>query len=159
MEAQSNNDSPPVLQGIVESILAREGLELVELVQRGATGRRVLRLDIDRAGPDGVNVDDCQRVSEALSLALDEADSIPGGYTLEVSSPGTDRPIRTADDIRRNVGRLIAVTATDPDGTSRDYRGPLRGENGGCLLLDDEACGPTRIPLQRIVRAQQEVAF
>lgn len=54
----------------------------------------------------GVTLDDCVHVSRALSVALDEADAIPSAYTLEVSSPGLDRPLRTANDFKRQVGRL-----------------------------------------------------
>ena len=144
----------PLVTRVVESM----GLELVEFVLKGTRGSRLLRVDIDRAGVPGVNVDDCQRVSRELGVALDEADTIVSRYVLEVSSPGIDRPIRTPDDIRRNTGRHVFVVATDEQNTKRSYRGRLLGQDEGCLVLSDKEKGEIRIPLSGVVEARQELA-
>ena len=153
--AQVEND----LSSLIEPVLAESGLELVELALRGAPGRQVLRLDIDRAGESGVTLDDCQQVSRALSPLLDESDLLPGAYLLEVSSPGVDRPIRSADDFRRNTGRRIVVTARDGEGAERSRTGKLLGFDEGLLLLETEGGEQHSIPLDRVVRARQEASL
>ena len=85
------------------------GFDLIE-VQYGREQRgMVLRLFIDRPEGNsvagGINVDDCERVSHSLGALLDQADPLPGRYTLEVSSPGAERPLRTLEEYRRFLGR------------------------------------------------------
>lgn len=143
----------PLVARVVESM----GLELVELVLKGSRNHRLLRVDIDRAGVPGVNVEDCRQVSRELSAALDDADPISSKYVLEVSSPGIDRPIRTPDDIRRNTGRRIYVAATDDRDLQRSYRGLLIGLDHDCLMMLDDERGEIRIPLNGIVEARQEL--
>jgi ribosome maturation factor RimP len=139
-------------------ILAETGLELVELALKGSGNRQVLRLSIDRAGTQGVGLEDCQRVSRGLSPLLDEAESISTSYVLEVSSPGIDRPIRTAEDIRRNTGRRVVVTARDATGQQRSYRGTLLGSETEQLRLAQEPEGEIRIPLEKVVNARQDAS-
>jgi ribosome maturation factor RimP len=149
------------LREIASRVTEPLGLEVVELALRGAGSRQILRLDVDRPGPTGVTLADCKRVSEALGAALDEEDPIAESYVLEVSSPGIDRPIRSADDIRRNTGRKVVVTSRDPERGERSVRGLLLGAEGPCLVVETESGrGPgerVRIPLDRVVRARQEV--
>jgi ribosome maturation factor RimP len=140
-------------------ILAQGGLELVEVVLKGTPGRRLVRLDIDRPGAAGVDLADCERVSRTLGEVLEGSDLIQGGYVLEVSSPGVDRPIRSADDFRRNTGRRIVVTTSDADGTRRSHHGTLLGCENGELRLEGEDREEMRIPLDGVVTARQEVAF
>ncbi|MHC4137472.1 MAG: ribosome maturation factor RimP [Planctomycetota bacterium] len=140
-------------------ILGGEGLELVDVALKGSPGRQVLRLDIDRPGADGVDLADCQRVSRALEQELDRTDLITGGYVLEVSSPGLDRPIRSADDIRRNTGRRVVVTVSDGSGEQRAYRGTLLGCLDGELRLEGEDREEIRIPMDGVVTARREVAL
>lgn len=147
------------LRRMVGPLLADRGLELVEIAIKGATGRQVLRLDIDRAGTRGVGLADCQRVSQLLGEVLDGADLIHGRYVLEVSSPGLDRPIRSADDIRRNTGRRVVVTSRGEDGERLLHHGRLLGCHDGQLRLEGDDEDEVRIPLERVVSARQEVAF
>jgi len=136
------------------------GVELVEMHYRRAGRRWFLRLDIDRPGPEGVGIDDCQKVSRALEAVLDEEDRIPGSYTLEVSSPGIERPIRSADDIRRNTGRKVTVRANDDDGRPFEVNGTLEGSAGGCLLVrSDDDGSEIRIAVDRIALAHQQLPF
>jgi ribosome maturation factor RimP len=138
-------------------ILARLGLELVELAVRGSGSQRVVRLDIDRAGAHGVGIDDCQQVSREISDKLDELDPIDGAYQLEVSSPGIDRPLRTADDFRRNTGRRVRITAAGDDGTFLDHRGFLQQFDGNLIELRTEDDSAVRIALNQVKHAQQDV--
>jgi ribosome maturation factor RimP len=144
------------LTELVAPVIAACGLELVDLALRGG-GTKILRLDVDRAGPIGVGVEDCQRVSRAVEAALDEADPIPSNYVLEVSSPGVQRPIQSADDIRRNTGRRVMVTTRAPVEGARDHVGLLVGHEDGELLLQEDGERRVRIPLTDVVRAQQAV--
>jgi ribosome maturation factor RimP len=83
------------------------GYELYDLALTGTGGHTTLRVRIDR--PQGVTLDDCERVSKSLSALLDQADPLPSRYDLEVSSPGAERPLRNLDDYRRFVGRRANV--------------------------------------------------
>lgn len=85
------------------------GVSLVEKDLFRAGKRKILRLYIDK--PEGVSIDDCTNVSRFMSDALDqEPEMIEGAYTLEVSSPGLDRPLKSVADFLRNKGRLVRVT-------------------------------------------------
>src|SRR3982750_3210954 len=90
------------------------GLEIFDVQFRREAAGMVLRVQIDRPGPaataeDSVSVEDCAHVSRDLSAVLDVEDVVPTAYTLEVSSPGLDRPLRRPDDYRRFVGRLAKL--------------------------------------------------
>ncbi len=94
------------VRSLAEPVLARHGAELVELlVGRGRT--QLVRLVADREG--GIDLETCARVSEEVSRLLDAEDPIQGRYTLEVTSPGLNRPLRTATDFRKNVGRKVRI--------------------------------------------------
>ena len=148
------------VRAIGEDVVAGFGLELVKLtLARAKRGWRI-RLDIDRAGPVGVGLDDCQRVSHEIGARLEEQDRIPGSYVLEVSSPGADRPIRTPDDVRRNTGRRVEIETREPVDGRRSFRGVLAGQDGPALLLRlDEGDTVVHIPLDRITLARQELGF
>jgi len=135
------------------------GVELVELSLRGPSRRRVLRVDIDRAGPRSVDLDDCKRVSDLLGVQIEESDVLQDSYVLEVSSPGVDRPIRTLDDIRRNTGRRIVVTTREPLDGRRSFRGRLDGALDGALRLTEGENAMVAIPLGAIEVARQDVEF
>lgn len=148
------------LRELATRLAADAGLEVVELrVLRG--GRRwTVRLDIDRPGLPGVNIDDCQRLSRTMDEALDAQDSIPGSYTLEVSSPGIERPIRTPDDVRRNTGRKVVIETTGLDGTRNEIEGTLLGQEGDTLRIEDQATGEEiRVKVDTVTRAHQQLPF
>jgi ribosome maturation factor RimP len=135
------------------------GLEVVELELRGSGRRRLLRIDVDRPGPSGVGLEDCRRVSEAIGGELESDDLIPGSYVLEVSSPGVDRPIRSADDIRRNTGRRIVIETAEPIDGERQFRGVLLGAEHDELRVQSEGGNEVRIALRHVAHAKQDVGF
>src|SRR5215831_8610744 len=92
---------------LLSPIVIDLGLELWELEYHSQRGGGLLRLYID--GAEGVTVEDCEHVSRAVSAVLDAEDPIPGQYTLEVSSPGLDRVLRTREHFARFVGELARV--------------------------------------------------
>src|SRR6185295_17065294 len=120
---------------LLEPALAAMGFELADIDAH--FGRRgLLRLFIDREG--GVTVDDCQRVSEQVGALLDVEDPLPGSYTLEVSSPGFDRRLRTQAHFERFVGERVRIEMRDALEGRRNFTGTLTGlENGNVVLEVD----------------------
>lgn len=115
----------------------------------------VLRVVID--SEDGVNVDDCARVSRQLSTLLDVEDFIPHTYNLEVSSPGLDRPLRSAEDYRRFEGERVRIKTTETVRGRKVHRGILRGLDGADVVYEDDAGERLNLPLERIAEARLEV--
>ena len=99
------------------------GYELWELEYSPGRGNGFLRLYIDAAA--GITLDDCERVSRAVSEVLDAEDPIPGQYTLEVSSPGLERPLRTAQHFARFVGETVSVETVQAIEGRRRFKGAL----------------------------------
>jgi ribosome maturation factor RimP len=90
------------IRELFQPTLSFLGYELYDLALMGAGRNTTLRVQIDR--PQGVTLDDCERVSKSLSALLDQADPLPTHYDLEVSSPGAERPLRNLDEYRRFIG-------------------------------------------------------
>jgi ribosome maturation factor RimP len=110
------------------------GYELWELEYAPGRGNGLLRLYID--APAGIAVDDCERVSRAVSEVLDAADPVPGQYTLEVSSPGLERPLRTEAQFARFVGETVFVELAQPLDGRRRFKGPLAEAGAGTVMVD-----------------------
>lgn len=116
---------PVELRKLIEPAVTALGYQLVGV----ELGPGLLRVYIDHT--DGIGVDDCQAVSYQVSGLLDVEDPVPGQYSLEVSSPGLDRPLFTAGDFERFAGQQVSLKLTLPFEGRRKYRGLLVG-------LDDE---------------------
>ena len=160
------------------------GLEVFDVQLRRESAGTVLRVIIDRPDSgtavsvtpldpdvarrqleeDSVGIADCQRVSQDLSAILDvedeelETGTIGHAYTLEVSSPGLDRPLRHEADYRRFQGRLAKVVTSEPINGQSAFAGRLAGVDDGNLLLE-EGRRTHRVPMARIKRARLEVEF
>jgi ribosome maturation factor RimP len=170
-----------------ERVARSYGLEVFDVQLRRESVGTVLRVIIDRpdsgstamAPPsasadvdavrrrledDSVGIADCQRVSQDLSAILDvEDDDLETGaighqYTLEVSSPGLDRPLRHEADYRRFQGRLAKVVTSEPIDGQSAFAGRLAGVDDGNVLLE-EGRRTHRVPLARIKRGRLEVEF
>jgi ribosome maturation factor RimP len=135
---------------LARSLAEANGLELVlvELV-REPIGR-ILRVLLDK--PGGVTVEDCQAVAEPLSRALDEETPVRGPYSLEVSSPGIERPLVKRADFERFSGRPAAIRLARPLDGRRKFRGTLAGADGDDVLLDVEGA-QLRLPRNGIAKA------
>ena len=131
----------------------------------------MLRVIIDRPDKgtverpeDAVGIEECQRVSHDLSALLDVEEeemgdaALAGEYTLEVSSPGLDRPLRHEADYRRFAGRLARLVSTEPIDGQSAFSGRLCGVENGEVVLE-EGRRTHRVPLARIKRAQLAVEF
>lgn len=152
-------------------LTASHGLELFDLQFRRESIGWVLRVMLDRPwqesdGPDrpdqAVGIGDCQRVSHDLGTLLDVEDDLGAAlgqaYTLEVSSPGLDRPLRHEADYRRFTGRLAKVVTSEPVEGQTSFAGRLSGFDEGHILLT-EGRRVHRVPLGGVRRARLEVEF
>jgi len=157
------------LRAAAARIAASYGLEIFDLQFRRESIGWVLRVILDRNGPastgpadDGVTIDDCRHVSVDLSALLDVEEDLTAGleqkYTLEVSSPGLDRPLRGEADYRRFTGRLAKIVTSAPVDGQSHFAGRLSGVDDGVVLVA-EGKRTHRVPLAAISRARLEVEF
>lgn len=137
---------------LAEPIAERYDLEVVDVELVGTGRHQILRVLVDRDG--GVGVEDCARVSEALSRELDLYDLLAESYRLEVASPGLDRPLRQPRDFVRFSGRTIAVTAAAPIEGQRRFRGCLLGLVDGRVSIRLEDGREVRLALDEIAQAR-----
>jgi ribosome maturation factor RimP len=140
------------------------GLDIFDVQFRREAIGMVLRIRLDRPGrgataEDSVSVDDCARVSRDLSAVLDVEDVVPNAYTLEVSSPGLDRPLRHAADYRRFSGRRAKIVMREAIDGQTFFKGTLAGVDGPEVLIDGDDGRRHRVPLSVITRANLEVEF
>jgi ribosome maturation factor RimP len=138
----------PALEDVVVQELDALGFDLVELRRGGTHSRPVLDVRMDRRDGAKVTVDDCARVSRALEARLDAGDLVPQRYVLEVSSPGVERPLRTANDWRRFVGRRARVKSEALGGAAEVEVLGLEGDKGIEVAVVRDAKGAEhRVPL------------
>ena len=125
------------LQALLAPVVEALGYECwgVEFISQGR--HSVLRVYIDR--PEGILIDDCEAVSRQVSGILDVEDPISGEYTLEVSSPGMDRPLFTLEQFAKHAGEQVKIRLRAPYEGRRNYQGILRGveEQDVVVLVDD----------------------
>jgi ribosome maturation factor RimP len=161
------------LRARVAGVVKSYGLDLFDLQFRRESIGWVLRVMIDRpwdpgaperesGGEEPVTVDDCGKVSHDLSAILDVEPELVGGddrtYTLEVSSPGLDRPLRGELDYRRFRGRLAKIVTVHPVGGQSHFEGRIEGVEEGDVLVT-QGRRTHRVPLEAIRRARLEVEF
>jgi ribosome maturation factor RimP len=131
------------------------GFQLVQ-VRMAGTARRTLQVmaePLDRTRR--MTVDDCAEISHAISAVLDVADPIPGAYSLEVSSPGIDRPLVRPEDFARFAGFEAKLECAEPIEGRRRFRGVLRGlEGDDVVLVEQEEAGLVRIPHAAVRKAK-----
>ena len=130
------------LHEVISPILWTLGLELVDVVCVGQGPRSVVRVLIDK--PNGVTITDCEQAHKALGPALDVVDPFPHAYTLEVSSPGLDRPFRRLQDYQRAIGKQVNLK----------LRQPFEGQwkiSGELMQVDEEVIVLT-IPTARVAQ-------
>ena len=138
-------------KGLAQRLCEAEGMELVHVEFQREAGGRILRLYIDQ--PGGVTLNDCVNISRQMGDLLDVNIENAGPYNLEVSSPGTDRPLSKEIDYDRFKGNIASIKTTKPIGGQKNFKGVLSGISGGVvsLLVED---GTVAIPLQEITRAR-----
>jgi ribosome maturation factor RimP len=156
---------------VAERVARSYGLEIFDVQLRRESLGTVLRVVIDRPDrgvpetlEDAVGIEDCQRVSQDLSAVLDVEEEGLGEsalgqhYTLEVSSPGLDRPLRHERDYRRFVGRLAKIVTTVPLNGQSAFSGRILAVEDGAVLLE-EGRKTHRVPVPQIKRGNLAVEF
>jgi ribosome maturation factor RimP len=146
-------DTIQAMRATFEAILAGRGYELVELTLAREGRRLMLRVTVDRP-EGGVGLEDVTEISEVLSRALDEEDPIPGPYTLEVASPGIERPLVRPSDYLRFEGREIRVKTREGIEGRRRFQGVIESssEDSFVLRLDDGSV--VEIPYTSVAEAK-----
>ena len=158
------------VRDLASRIAASYGLDIFDVQYRREGPGMVLRVQIDRPGSgrtseESVSVEDCARVSRDLSAVLDVEDVLPVAYTLEVSSPGLDRPLRHAADYGRFAGRRAKLVMREAVDGQMFFKGRLggleddndRGRDVVIIVSDDGRSH--RVPIGVITRANLEVEF
>jgi len=130
---------------LIEPEVEALGYELADLLVRLGGGRGLLRLYID--GPNGVGLDDCEKVSRQVSAILDVEDPIPGDFNLEVSSPGLDRRLVKPEHFERFAGSRVKVKLRRAIDGRRKVRGILIGLDGDGIVVREEGDVDHRVAL------------
>ena len=156
------------VRSIAERVATSYGLEIFDVQLRRESIGWILRVVLDRrrtggeynTGPshDVVGISDCEHVSRDLSVVLDAEVAFDHAYTLEVSSPGLDRPLRHLNDCRRFVGRLAKIVMTESIDGQRHLAGRITGVEGQEVVIESDG-RIRRIPWSAISRAQLKVEF
>ena len=142
------------VEALVGPVVESAGLELVEVTFRKEGGRRILRVIIDREG--GVDLDTISLVSERVSRRLDLEGFAGGPYSLEISSPGIDRPLRTPRDFERRLGERVKVKTSQPVGGSRTLTGALVSADAEAIVIATDG-GELRVRYADIASARTVV--
>lgn len=144
-------DSAEKIQQLIAPVVEALGFDLVRVLFTG-TGRRTLQIMAER--PDGsMNVEDCATISREISVLLDVEDAVRGEYSLEVSSPGVDRPLTRAKDFERFAGNNAKVESRIAIGGRRRFKGRLLGLAGDHVLIRT-AEGEVTVPLADVIKAK-----
>lgn len=146
--------APEQLTTLLEPVVVDMGYELVGIEYHPASGQALLRVYIDK--PEGIDVDDCARVSHQVSGVLDVEEPISGEYMLEVSSPGLDRPLFKPNDYSRFAGERIRLRLRGMVNGRRKHHGTLLGLEDGEVLIEEEG-EQVRVPLLEVDRAHVEL--
>lgn len=120
-------------EALLSPIVEKLGMDIydVEYVKEGSNF--FLRAYIDK--PEGVNINDCETVSRALSDKLDEEDFIPEAYTLEVSSPGLGRTLKKDKHLQKSIGQEVEIRLFKPVEKSKDFSGILQSFDGDTVTI------------------------
>jgi ribosome maturation factor RimP len=146
------------VRSVARRVTDGRGFELVDVELKRAGGGAVLRLFVDK--PGGIGLSDLQSVSEEVSAILDAEDPIEGAYTLEVSSPGLDRPLKGEADYRRSVGKLAKLSSYEPVDGRRHWTGRIVSCEDGVVILDlEKEQVAAKVPLGKISHGRLEVEF
>jgi ribosome maturation factor RimP len=152
------------IRAIAERVARSRGLVVWDVVSRREAAGQVVRVFIDRPGPastpeESVSIEDCAQVSRDLGTILDVEDPLPFSYTLEVSSPGLDRPLRDVADYQRFSGRWAKVVVSEAVDNQKAFEGRLRGVEDNAVILEAGNGRMHRLPVKLIRRGRLEVEF
>jgi ribosome maturation factor RimP len=147
MARTDDGQLPAAVQDLVAPLAAELGAELLDVEVKGQRERRLVRLVADAEG--GLDIDVIATLSRRAGDALDEVDLIPGSYTLEVTSPGADRPLRRARDFARNTGRDVRVLRREDADGAREVTGTVVDVTDETVTLQQDD-GEVTVPLDEV---------
>ena len=148
---------PEAIREQIAAKCAELGFELFDARYFQAGSHAVMRVTID--SPGGVSIGDCERASQELSIMLDVEDFSAGRpYTLEVSSPGIDRPLRTERDFKRSIGRFVMLNMTPQYEGKKTLRAKVIGCEAGMLRAELDGSA-VELPLSVISSGKEELQF
>jgi ribosome maturation factor RimP len=140
------------LNALLAPLIGDLGLELVGIEFSPGRGGSLLRVYVDAPGRP-VTIDDCERASREISALLDVNDPVAGRYTLEVSSPGLDRPLFTPEQFTRFVGQAVKINVNLPLDGRRRFHGMIKGVEGDRILIEQDGA-PVTIAHANIAKAR-----
>ena len=145
-----------VLADFATQVAGECGYELVEVNLLGQGKKALLRVFIDKEG--GITLHDCEEFSRKFETLLDVEDPIAGPYTLEMSSPGLDRPLKSLHDFKRSVGKLVRIVTKENISSRSFFVGRLTAVNGDILRLSIAGSGEEiALPLAGVTKARLEI--
>ena len=155
------------VRSVADRVAVSYGLEIFDIRFHREGRGMMLRIQIDRhwnesmaaTAAESVSIEDCASVSRDLSAIFDVEEIVPGTYTLEVSSPGLDRPLRSAGDYRRFSGRRAKLVMREAVDSQRFFRGRLGGMQGDTVIVETDDGRRHLVPIGVITRANLEVEF
>ncbi|MEE2710082.1 MAG: ribosome maturation factor RimP [Gemmatimonadota bacterium] len=144
------------VRAIVEPVVTDREMELVDLELVGGRGNYILRVLIDKTS--SVTLENCVQINRELSDLLDVEDPIPYRYTLEVSSPGMDRPFKTVRDYERAYGKLVKIITQESVEGNTEHIGHLESclDDQLTIIIDKK---PRVIPMDTVAKAHRELAW
>lgn len=140
---------------LARPVVEREGFELWDVEYVTEAGQKYLRLHLD--GPEGVDLDGCERVSRAMDPILDERDPVPDSYIFEVGSAGCERQLKRPSDFERFIGSNVEVRLYSADGGAKQWVGKLLSYEDGDVTID--AGGERRFTEKQIASVRLRVEF
>ena len=144
------------IRSLIEPILTEQNAELVEMTYRPHGGQMHIRLLVDKVG--GITIQECARVNQRIAEALETANLIEGAYTVEVSSPGLDRPLTSHRDFERAVGEDVQLDVAAEDGQTKTVRGMLLAVQPAAVVIRAPS-GNVTIPLTQVRVAKKALRW
>lgn len=141
---------------LAEEVAGENNVELVDIELLGSGRKTILRVTIDREG--GIGIDDCRTVSRELESLLDVEDPIVSRYTLEVSSPGIDRPLKKIEDFIRFAGKKVRIVTKDTIDNQTFFIGFIKDVKENDIYIELEKKTVT-IPFETVKKATLEIEF
>jgi ribosome maturation factor RimP len=145
-----------IVEAMLQPFMDEHGFELVDVEYLKEGSNWFLRIYVDKE--QGIDIDDCGRVSEFLSEKLDENDPIPTAYFLEVSSPGAERPLKKPDDYRKSIDKHVFVTTYEPVDGLKEFEGKLLSYDEETLTIQIRK-KKINIECEKIASARQAILF
>ncbi|MFD2670062.1 ribosome maturation factor RimP [Marinicrinis sediminis] len=145
---------------MIQPYLDENGFELVDIeyVKEGAN--RFLRIFVDKE--NGIDIEECGRISEYISAKLDEKDPITEAYFLEVSSPGAERPLKKPKDFERSIGKYVNITTYEPIDGSKEFEGTLLAYDDQFVTVEikvKQKKQKVEIPQAKVAKARLAIEF